>query len=288
MRMERITFECEVITPMFLAGADGKTPELRAPSLKGLMRFWWRALHGNLDLKQLREQEAQIFGTADEKIGRSKFSLRIIPDGELQVGEFQPLPHHTGSRKGFSLFAVKPGMKFKIKITSLDEEILKKMENLIKASLVLAGLGKRSRRGFGSVKISLIHAEKFNFDCPLQSICDLLNQINPSFFEINDATLKSKFNSNCTFPYVQEIRIGKGKNLNYGDLLKKIGKSSHEHQSDYTGYARDGKRFASPVWVTVIQEKDQYLPIVTRLCNTLASKLKNLDHSEEFIKDILE
>ncbi len=43
--MRSITFECETITPMFLARADGKTPELRPPSIKGLMRFWWRAMN---------------------------------------------------------------------------------------------------------------------------------------------------------------------------------------------------------------------------------------------------
>lgn len=36
---KKIIFECEVVTPMFLAGADGKTPELRAPSIKGAIRF---------------------------------------------------------------------------------------------------------------------------------------------------------------------------------------------------------------------------------------------------------
>ncbi|OPX29474.1 MAG: type III-B CRISPR module RAMP protein Cmr1 [Candidatus Omnitrophica bacterium 4484_171] len=48
--MKTITFECETITPMFLAGADGRTPELRPPSIKGAMRFWWRAMNGHLPL----------------------------------------------------------------------------------------------------------------------------------------------------------------------------------------------------------------------------------------------
>jgi len=38
--MKQITFECETVTPMFLAGADGKTPELRAPSIKEALRFY--------------------------------------------------------------------------------------------------------------------------------------------------------------------------------------------------------------------------------------------------------
>lgn len=48
--METLTFTCKIITPMFLAGADGQTPELRAASIKGALRFWWRACHGHLKL----------------------------------------------------------------------------------------------------------------------------------------------------------------------------------------------------------------------------------------------
>jgi len=81
--MKAITFECEVITPMFLGGADGQTPELRPPSIKGAMRFWWRAMNGHLSLKALKEREAEIFGASDEKIGRSKFSIRILSDRYL-------------------------------------------------------------------------------------------------------------------------------------------------------------------------------------------------------------
>lgn len=35
--MNTITFKCETVTPMFMAGADGKEPELRAPSIKGVL-----------------------------------------------------------------------------------------------------------------------------------------------------------------------------------------------------------------------------------------------------------
>ena len=57
--MKKITFGCEVITPMFLSGADGN-PELRPPSIKGMMRFWWRAINSHLahpNLKTLKEEE---------------------------------------------------------------------------------------------------------------------------------------------------------------------------------------------------------------------------------------
>ena len=72
--MNSITFECEVITPMFLAGADGQTPELRPPSIKGAMRFWWRAVNGHLQLKDLKEKEAEIFGDQNR---RSKIEIVV-------------------------------------------------------------------------------------------------------------------------------------------------------------------------------------------------------------------
>ncbi|NER00596.1 MAG: type III-B CRISPR module RAMP protein Cmr1, partial [Cyanothece sp. SIO2G6] len=55
--METLTFTCKIITPMFLAGADGKTPELRSASIKGAMRFWWRAVNGHVGLESQIKRE---------------------------------------------------------------------------------------------------------------------------------------------------------------------------------------------------------------------------------------
>ncbi len=37
--MEKIVFECETITPMFMYGANQNKPELRPVSIKGLTNF---------------------------------------------------------------------------------------------------------------------------------------------------------------------------------------------------------------------------------------------------------
>jgi len=57
--MYSVSFELETITPLFMAGADGITPELRPPSFKGMMRFWWRAMRADNDWKQLAKDEAK-------------------------------------------------------------------------------------------------------------------------------------------------------------------------------------------------------------------------------------
>ena len=63
--METITFTCQTITPMLMHGADGSTAELRPASIKGVLRFWWRAIHGNLpNIEALKKAEAEIFGSS--------------------------------------------------------------------------------------------------------------------------------------------------------------------------------------------------------------------------------
>jgi CRISPR-associated protein Cmr1 len=76
--MHRVEAEFEVVTPMFLGGADPKAgAELRGASLKGALRFWWRALAwGRLgDLAEIHKQEMKLFGSADRAVGQASFSL---------------------------------------------------------------------------------------------------------------------------------------------------------------------------------------------------------------------
>jgi len=44
--MDSKEFEVEVVTPMFLGRANNLEAELRVPSIKDMLRFWWRATCG--------------------------------------------------------------------------------------------------------------------------------------------------------------------------------------------------------------------------------------------------
>jgi len=52
----------EVVTPMFLAGADQTVAELRPPTFKGLMRWWYRAAKGDL----ITSEEGFLFGSTKQ------------------------------------------------------------------------------------------------------------------------------------------------------------------------------------------------------------------------------
>src|ERR1700688_263255 len=68
--MQKVIFTLRVLTPLFLTGADPGTAELRAPSFRGLMRYWQRALVGSLigttqSLERVKKAETALFGATD-------------------------------------------------------------------------------------------------------------------------------------------------------------------------------------------------------------------------------
>jgi len=67
--LQRATLTVECITPCFLAGADqGGTAEWRAASVRGQLRWWFRAVAGGLfsgNLQRVRELESSVFGSTE-------------------------------------------------------------------------------------------------------------------------------------------------------------------------------------------------------------------------------
>ncbi|MBW2077681.1 MAG: type III-B CRISPR module RAMP protein Cmr1 [Deltaproteobacteria bacterium] len=144
--MHQIIFELETITPLFMAGADGRTPELRPPSFKGMMRFWWRAMRAEDDIQTLSKNEAILFGGTEEGQGKSKITIRIS-DHNLKSNSYSPLPHKQAR---FRVPGLEPRQKFKC-IICVEQRYQKVAISAFKLSTLLGGFGKRSRRGFGAL-----------------------------------------------------------------------------------------------------------------------------------------
>ncbi|MFO0762668.1 MAG: type III-B CRISPR module RAMP protein Cmr1 [Byssovorax sp.] len=184
----RLTAEFEVLTPMFLGGADQNQAELRAPSIKGALRFWYRALD-----PQYRKYEHRIFGSGGEKASRSLLLLRVREgerSGERMVfGDAKAEQFTEGSKThaingliylGYSFNlgdnrqrrALVPGARFTVTMSCHhasvhDKEEFKRALRTALASLWALGhfgaLGSRSRRGFGALALtgwSLVDQER--------------------------------------------------------------------------------------------------------------------------------
>ena len=181
--IERMQFEVEVITPLFLGGAEPKKAELRAASVKGALRFWWRALYGTNDLGKMRQEESQIFGSTEQK---SSFSLRLEGLGDtkpilcnLPRGRLVPVErkgrkfnvsiieylafglHERDKGKRQTLYTrehIPPGAKFKIILWIKDGAAREQVINSLSMLVNYGGLGARSRNGFGSLHVEGLQA----------------------------------------------------------------------------------------------------------------------------------
>jgi len=159
--MEKTTLELETVTPLFIAGADQRNIEnegLRAPSLRGLLRWWFRAIMGGIvSTEDLRELESKIFGSTDQKS-----SVKILSTTKSQPSEIS-IPSdlrylwfsiHMQKRKNQRLQCYLPKTKFKITLSSDDEDNLKITLGCLWTLIYLGGAGARMRRGAGSLKIN--------------------------------------------------------------------------------------------------------------------------------------
>lgn len=177
-----------IVTPMFLGGADQQAEDIRPSSVKGMLRFWWRALHwskfrhaSNDDagaLKALHEEEARLFGSAANKDGGGQglFLLSVAPSQpkKLVQGEVHPDLCSDGMAAarylGYGLMAafrsqvkgtqaaqldrdcIQHNQAFTIKLkfrTQPDASII----NALKTLGILGGMGSRSRHGYGSLAL---------------------------------------------------------------------------------------------------------------------------------------
>lgn len=94
--MQTLRVKLEVVTPLFLSGAEpGGRPELRPTSFRGALRFWWRSAVGGIigdDPNLLRESEASIFGSPE------KGSAVVTRVRELQLAKSIRPFYTQGSR----------------------------------------------------------------------------------------------------------------------------------------------------------------------------------------------
>jgi len=176
--MQTISATYRVTTPMFLGGAEQQA-ELRLPSFKGLLRFWWRAMAWDRvkDASRLRDEEAAIFGNSDERVGQSKVLMRfssvqprthVLAPSSVLSENGRP----AGMGCGYVAYGVMIGFgrragelqrpclaaPFTFTVNMLLKPGLKpqqgqEVEEALKMLGLVGGLGSKSRKGYGSLTL---------------------------------------------------------------------------------------------------------------------------------------
>ncbi|MCX7683494.1 MAG: type III-B CRISPR module RAMP protein Cmr1 [Anaerolineae bacterium] len=218
--MNRLAFNCEVLTPLFLGGAETRVhPEVRAPSIRGAMRYWYRAIVGGSTfasddaekhLKQLRELESDVFGTTEQG---SAVTIRVCIDQPPDIETFRkdrairtPEGDFLPTGKDYLLWSmaasgqpgtpryqpdreyIKPGAQFTIRLqprTPQDDTALNKAAAALWLLANLGGLGARANRGAGSLEVTRTDSVAgLDFKC-CPSIDELCNHLSSGIRRCN-------------------------------------------------------------------------------------------------------
>ncbi len=214
--LKRLCAKYTIVTPMFIGGAT-QTPDdgIRPPSVKGALRFWWRALnwkrfqHDNPNntqsaLHQLHQEEARIFGTAIKNDngyngGQGCFLLAVKQDTtQPTCSDWPPNdPNHGASYMAYGLLktndeshriALKEGITFTVHLifkphtASTDYQ---QIQAALEVWSLLGGLGGRSRRAMGSISLIDINSEtraydKAEYEATLQQLFNSFTDIPPA------------------------------------------------------------------------------------------------------------
>jgi len=297
--MEEIKFRCETITPMFLAGADGKTPELRPPSIKGAMRFWWRALHGHLSLKDLKKRESEIFGGTGNVQAKSCFSIRVHPLGNCQQGDFKLVPHKNFHGRAFvpsCRFAVEFALKERLSEDGKGMDFgVDHLKKLFLLTCYLGGFGKRVRRGMGSVDVLSINEleDEIPQTIDLPFIHGLIQHFSPHYTLMGERIAFTFPGRAPKYGYLIKVELGKSYE-GEEKLLRKISLTTHDlkRQDPYKyepsmGFAGRRGRYASPVYVSAVRGSARPLISTLNLAPPSNAGRASLDVQNDFKSAIL-
>lgn len=143
MSRYRLTF----ITPLFSKGSYDDRPEIRPPSIRGQLHWWFRALGGK------PADENAIFGSVHSKpVQASKIVVRVN-NVTGKMGEAATLPHKQGGRASHK-WAYNPGtscdLHLSLRLGGLDERLQQAFNQTLESWLLLGTLGLRATRAGGS------------------------------------------------------------------------------------------------------------------------------------------
>jgi CRISPR-associated protein Cmr1 len=173
--LETVELALELVTPVLGGAAVPRTIDavdiVRVPSIRGQLRFWWRALNVQRfkTPAELYAKESALFGRAAEKEGgRSEVEicLHVLARGGCDTQDIE-----LGKTPGdYALFPArserkgkpdekppaprrKPGTQFTLELRA-PKERLEELCHVLRAWILFGGYGSRTRRGLGSLTVT--------------------------------------------------------------------------------------------------------------------------------------
>ncbi|MBM3493951.1 MAG: type III-B CRISPR module RAMP protein Cmr1 [Armatimonadetes bacterium] len=165
---ETITLHLRLITPMFGGGyeprkVDTESP-IRAASIRGHLRFWWRATAGAQyahDHRRLFEEETKLWGSM-ETPGKVGIGVDVSGRPTVQTDEpamqapdayaLWPARSPRGDNPKPPAQRIQQGLQFRLGI-GCPTALLPEVRTALKAWITFGGIGGRTRRGCGALGV---------------------------------------------------------------------------------------------------------------------------------------
>ncbi|MFQ5568417.1 MAG: type III-B CRISPR module RAMP protein Cmr1 [Rhodothermales bacterium] len=276
---------CKVVTPMFLAGTDKQTLEFRAPSIRGALRWWFRAVAGGYtSLTELKRMESRLFGDSGNT-GASSLIVRVWADAFDKTQKAPMLPHKTGNQQALTE-CVPTGTLFGVSLNHspycsnpLAVETATALFYLLAAH---GGLGRRSRRGFGAFQpVDWKPEDEKAVKRLIKEKVQNARQAVKAFIDAHPPSTPPTFGANAVsdfpvlHPDVATIRIGEARE--WDPFIKALMSKC----SNIKGFSRrvlgsGSPRQASTLVVSVIKTKDGSLvPIYSQFYSNTVVRVVN-------------
>lgn len=167
-----------LVTPLFGGGVMPRENDpsklIRETSVRGQLRFWWRAMRASGTIGEMKAREDEIFGSGGEDARQSKLFVKVRVtntgnekdifrlEGErikaidewakIAYAAFALQPSREEQRAGVMPKKVREKVEFEVEL-SFPEDLRSEVEAALWAWETFGGIGGRTRRGFGAIEL---------------------------------------------------------------------------------------------------------------------------------------
>lgn len=275
---ETITRHYKLITPLFGGGVETQKADpvtvIRGSSIRGHLRFWWRATRGGQwdgTLKSLREAEMAVWGTAakPDSGGPSRVQIAVHvceEDKGNRVEAYGANYRATSAAPGYASFPLNPpredqrrgvdpkpvlgGVAFRLILRfprsiefgpgqlSLRAEI----EAALWAWETFGGIGGRTRRGFGALQ--LLESSHNNTPVPIPTFSSVDGVQAWVREQLQRHVIKSKWPAQV--PHLEPASRVVVTSLSWNDLIEKLRDFRQWRTNNNPGLPRRDRQPADP------------------------------------------
>lgn len=183
---KRKEYTIKVVTPMFgggvTAGENDPDMLIRPTTIRGHLRFWWRVLYGAKyhSVTEMRKAESEIWGST-EKSSKVGICVNVVSKGKSEAcADFPPGRNFPEFKRGYPGYVLFPfqgkkdrgaivespkeatsGIVFRL-ICRCPDDIAQQVESVIRAWVNFGGIGARTRRGCGALRVEELPIQTIN------------------------------------------------------------------------------------------------------------------------------